>query len=85
MITLEPASRSVKGAVVTRLGYCHCVDCWTRTGEPLDRAQAYPRFVEEASLGDDPQCDACGEPIAACSPLIVEGVAVVEHVPCKIF
>ena len=89
MITLERVTEERRGGFVRHhapyIGSLWCVDCAD------DKTRATGDWCSASNLRHGPEqtnsdpCDGCHRQIHLCTPLVVEGTAVVEHMAWKIF
>ena len=76
-ITRERATRTESGGYIDRLGYAICIDCH---GETREGAKWFPTCNIDGG-----KCDRCEKPFEDCTPMEIEGEAMIEHVAVKIF
>ena len=90
-LTLESATETRLGGFVRQhnpwRGTLWCINCASKetreSGRWIDSKDCH-HLNHEGRLKFDP-CDGCHRPINECSPVVVEGAALIEHVSCKIF
>jgi hypothetical protein len=83
MMRSEPFEVADPGAVVDRLGYVVCLDCW---GDRILADHDATWALLQNLAGDPvPTCDSCRRHISECSPLRYTATAMVEYPLCKIF